>query len=253
MNSSFTERLRAGQRLLGTIISLPQPAIPEIMAGLGYDWLFLDTEHGVFDSTDLPTMCQAAGQVPVVIRVANHDSARISQALDSGAAGLIVPMVNTAEQARAVIAAAKYPAQGRRGIGLARAHGYGLGFADYLQKANQQTAMILQAEHIDAVNNIESILDVEGIDAILIGPNDLAASMGLTGQFTHPDVLQAMETVRLACQQRRIALGFFGINAEAVKTAMEQGFSLIAVGVDAVFMLNEASRTLKALQALESL
>ncbi len=248
MNSLFIEKLRNRELLLGTLLSMPQPAIAEIMAGIGYDWLFIDTEHGVFNTADLPAMCQAAGDCPCVIRVAGHDDARISWALDSGAAGLIIPMVNTAEEALSIIQASKYPPQGRRGIGLGRAQGYGLDFQNYLAGANQTIAMILQVEHINAVNNIEQIVAVEGIDAILIGPNDLSASMGKTGQFDDPEVLDAIARVKAACDVAGIPLGYFGVSAEAVSGAIEQGFSLIVVGVDALFMIKSASETLKALR-----
>ncbi len=252
MNSEFAEKLKRGDLLLGTLLSMPLPSVAEIMAKIGYDWLFIDTEHGDFTLSDLPGMCQAAGDCPCLVRVGGHDAARISRALDSGAAGLIIPMVNSAEEANKVIQASKYPPQGRRGIGLARAQGYGLDFQTYLAAANDAIVMILQVEHIDAVNHIEEIIAVPGIDAILIGPNDLAASMGMTGQFDAPEVLAAIARVKSVCEAAEIPLGFFGVSAESVSAVIEQGFSLIVVGVDALFMIKSASEALRTLRQLQN-
>ncbi len=249
MLSNFRKRLLAGESLLGTLISMPDPSVAEIMAGAGYDWLFIDSEHGAFDASHALGLLQAAGECPCVIRVPCTDDVWIKKVLDIGAAGIIAPQVNSPEQAARVISSCKYPPEGTRGIGIGRAHSYGYGFQGYLDQANDNIAVIIQAEHIDAVNNIDAITDVPGIDCILVGPYDLSASMGLIGQVGHPDVQAAIEKVRVCCESKDIPLGFFGVTPEAVKPYMEQGFNLIAVGVDVAFLGTAASEALTLLKS----
>ena len=182
--NNFNARLKRRELLLGTMLTLPSPETAEMISKCGFDWLFLDGEHGPASILEWQRVMQAvAGRSACVLRVPGGNEENINKALDIGANGIIVPMVNSAEQARAAVAWSRYPPTGKRGIGLARAHGYGLDFADYMARANDDVAVILQVEHIDAVNNIDAIADVEGVDAIFVGPYDLSASMGKTGQL----------------------------------------------------------------------
>ena len=232
----FRDRLLGGETLVGTMITLPSPEIVEIMVDAGFDWLFIDCEHGAFDARTAQSLLQAAGKrCPCVIRVPNSDDVWIKKALDIGAAGIIVPQVNSALQARAVVSSCKYPPIGSRGVGIGRAQGYGVRFGEYVADANNRVAVIVQAEHIDAVHCIEEIIEVPGIDAVLIGPYDLSASLGKIGQLEDSEVISAIEKVRSCCRKVAIPLGFFGVDAEAVKPYMVQGFTLIAVGVDVLF------------------
>lgn len=242
---SFAERLRQKERLLGTMLTLPSAEIAELLANAGYDWLFIDAEHGAFDPHDAQRMLQAAGDCPAVIRVPSSDDIWLKKALDIGAAGVIVPQVNTAEQARQIVDACKYSPVGNRGIGISRAHLYGLAFEDYLNTANQQTAVILQAENEQAVANIESIVSVKGVDAILIGPYDLSANLGKIGQINDPIVQATIEKIRQACVDADMSLGIFGVSADAVKPYLDKGFNLITVGTDTIFMINAAKKTLQ--------
>ena len=244
----FRDKLVGGETLLGTMITLPSPEMVEIMVDVGFDWLFIDCEHGAFDASTAQSLLQAAGnRCPGVIRVPNSDDVWIKKALDIGASGIIVPQVNSAAQARAVVSSCKYPPTGSRGVGIGRAHGYGARFNEYVADANNQVAVIVQAEHIDAVNRIEEIATVPGIDAVLIGPYDLSASLGKIGQLDDPELIAAIEKVRICCSDAGIQLGFFGINAEAVKPYIAQGYTLIAVGVDVLFASSAAMSTLAAL------
>jgi 2-dehydro-3-deoxyglucarate aldolase/4-hydroxy-2-oxoheptanedioate aldolase len=248
VKSSFCSRLRNGELLIGTLVTLSSPEATEVMAHVGFDWLFIDTEHGPFDALGALALLQAAGEkCPCIVRVPVGDEVWIKKALDIGAAGIIVPQVNSAEQAERVVRYCKYPPEGVRGVGLARAHGYGGQFQEYLAEANQNIAVILQAEHKDAVANIQSIVKVPGIDALLIGPYDLSASMGKMGQVTDPEVQGAVSTVRQACLGAGIRLGAFGVSAEAVAPYIGQGFTLIAVGVDVLFLSAAAKETLAKL------
>ncbi len=244
---NFTQRLRQNDLLLGTMLTLPSPEVAEMIASCGYDWLFMDGEHGSLSTLDWQRVLQAvAGRSAAIIRVATNSEREIKKLLDIGADGIIVPQVNSAEQARHVVACCKYPPQGIRGVGLARAHGYGGNFADYMETANTRIAVIVQAEHIDAVNNIDAIVEVDGIDAVFIGPYDLSASMGLMGQVDHPEVVEAIERVGHACRQRNIALGY--TTAESVQGYMSKGYHLICAGTDAGFVLDGAATTLQKLR-----
>jgi len=243
MNKSFRQRLEARELLVGTMVTLGAPEVAEIMADAGFDWLFLDAEHSTLDTLELQRLLQGAGLTPGVVRVATSAEVPIKKALDIGAAGIIAPMVNSAEQAAQVVRWAKYAPLGTRGVGIGRAHGYGAKFQEYVQQANEQVAVIVQAEHIDAVNNIETIAQVAGVDAVLVGPYDLSASLGWLGEVRHPEVVAAIEHVTQVCQAMQLPLGIFGLSAEAVKPYIERGYTLIAVGVDVVLM-GEAAKQL---------
>lgn len=245
---SFAQRLRNQELLLGPIVTLRSPEISEVLARAGFDWLFIDAEHGPFDPHDALQLLQAAGGCPGVIRVPAHDEVWIKKALDIGAAGIIVPQVNTPGQARRIVAAAKYAPMGQRGVGIGRAHGFGLTFNDYLRGANDDTCVIIQAEHRDAVDNIGELAKVDGIDAILIGPYDLSASYGKPGELNDPEVRDAIAQITRKCKDAGMPLGIFGSDAAAVMPFIDQGFTLIAVGCDTLFIIAAAQRTLAAIR-----
>ena len=242
---NFAQRVRSGQVLMGTLVSLPSPEICELLANVGYDWLFIDAEHGAFNPQQAQSMLQAAAPTPCVIRVPEGESVWIKKALDIGAAGVIVPQVHTSAQARKIIKHCKYAPVGDRGIGIGRAHKYGLDFERYLEHANNETAVILQAESRKAVDNINDIVKLKGVDAILIGPYDLSASLGKPGEINHPLVQSAINKIIKACQKAKVSMGFFGVSAEAVLPYKERGFTLLTTGVDTTFLIKSASETLK--------
>ncbi len=237
MTDDFRSRLRRGDRLLGTLVTLASPATAEILADVGFDWLFVDAEHGPLETREILGILQAVGdRVPCIVRVPSADEVAIKKVLDLGAAGIIAPQVNTAEEAADVVRFSRYAPQGTRGVGLARAHGYGFRFQEYLETANDRVAVIVQAEHAAAVENIESITEVEGIDAVLLGPYDLAASLGRMGRVDDPVVTGAIERVTEACLAAGIPLGYFGVTAAAVRPYIARGFTLIIGGVDTLFL-----------------
>ena len=218
MFNGFRRRLASGERLVGTMVTLPCPSVAEILVAAGFDWLFLDAEHGPLEVPDLMGILQAVGErAPSLVRVPELSEGHIKKVLDIGAAGVIVPQVNSAEQAARVVQYARYAPQGSRGVGLARAHGYGFDFESYIQQANDKVTVVVQAEHRDAVDNIESIVAVPGVDCILLGPYDLAASMGKMGQVDDPAVTAAIGKVTAACKQANLPLGMFGVKAEAIQ------------------------------------
>jgi 2-dehydro-3-deoxyglucarate aldolase len=251
MTGTFRKRLKAGETLLGTFITLPCPAIAEILASVGFDWFFIDGEHGPFETGDIVAMLQAVGdRVACVVRVPGSDEGPIKKILDQGPEGLIVPQVNTADQAASIVRYARYAPAGARGVGLSRAQGYGLRFQDYLQNANERVAVIVQAEHARAVENIEAIVKVEGIDAVLVGPYDLAASLGKMGQIDDPAVVDAIEHVTKTCQAAGIPLGYFSASAAALRPMIARGYTLITAGVDTLFLAGAAQKLLDEVRGI---
>jgi 2-dehydro-3-deoxyglucarate aldolase len=249
MTHDFRARLLRGDRLLGTMVTLPSPEVAELMAAVGFDWLFLDAEHGVSQAHELQAMLQGAGAaVPCLVRIPAAAEIPIKKALDVGAAGIIAPQVNSAAQAEQVVRLAKYAPQGTRGVGVGRAHGYGLHLADYLATANQRLTVVVQAEHIDAVTQIEAIVGVTGVDAVLVGPYDLSASLGRPGEVDHPDVVAAIDRVTTVCLQAGMRLGFFGVSAAAVKPYMARGYTLIVAGLDTLLLGRAAKELLGQLK-----
>lgn len=243
MRHDFRSRLRSGETLLGTMVTLPSASTAEILAGAGFDWLFVDAEHGPLHTRELLAILQAVDhELPCIVRVPAAAEVPIKQALDLGAAGIIAPQVNTAEQAAAVVRFARYSPDGSRGVGLARAHGYGFEFGEYAESANERIAVVIQVEHIRAVENVEAIVRVEGVDGVLLGPYDLAASLGKMGRVDDPVVADAIEHVATACQAAGVSLGYFGVSAEAVKPYIARGYTLIVAGVDTLLLGNAARK-----------
>ncbi len=241
----FKTRLAAGEKLYGTMITLPSPATAEVLATAGFDWFFIDGEHSPLGVPEILSILQAVGdKVTCIVRVPEAAELPIKKILDLGATGIIVPQVNTVQQATDIVRWAKYAPVGSRGVGVARAHGYGESFASYIENANNETVVIVQAEHEAAVDNIEEMVKVPGIDAIQLGPYDLSASMGLMGQIDHPKVVAAIERVISVSQGAGLPIGCFGITANAVKTDIARGCNLITVGVDSMFLGHAAKKVL---------
>jgi 2-dehydro-3-deoxyglucarate aldolase/4-hydroxy-2-oxoheptanedioate aldolase len=253
MNLGLRARLLAGELLMGTILTLPTPEVAEILAAAGFEWLFIDNEHAPLEFRDAQMLLQAAGTgCPCLVRVPAGDEVWIKKALDIGAAGVIVPQVHTAEQAERVVRLCKYPPEGSRGVGVARAHGYGSRFNEYVATANEQVAVIVQAESAAAVRNIESIVKVPGIDGVLIGPYDLSSSLGKAGELEDPDVRRAVAAIRESCQRAGKRLGAFGVDAASVRPFIEAGFTLIAVGIDTLFLSGAARAALSEITLTSS-
>jgi 2-keto-3-deoxy-L-rhamnonate aldolase RhmA len=240
--ASFADRLRRRELLLGMIVTLPAAEAAEVLSAGGLDWLFVDTEHAALDFLAAQTLLQAA-RVPCVVRVPDGAEATLKKALDIGATGVVVPMVNTAQQAKAIVSFCKYPPRGVRGVGLVRAQGYGFDFQRYVRTANDETVVVVQCEHIAAVEAIDAIVAVDGVDAIFVGPYDLSGSMGRLGEVEHPDVLAAIARVAEACKKAGRALGIYVGSTAAAKRFIAQGYTLVAVGTDTIH-LGEAARSI---------
>jgi len=249
MTNEFRARLKRRDKLIGTMVTLASASSAEVLASLGFDWLFVDAEHGPLETRELLAILQAVGdKAACIVRVPEAAELPIKKALDLGAHGIIVPQVNTAEQAADVVRFARYAPEGARGVGLARAHGYGLEFREYLSAANREIAVIVQAEHALAVENIDAIVRVPGVDAVLLGPYDLSASLGKMGQIDDPAVVAAIGRVTHACHAVGMPLGYFGVTAAAVRPFLARGYTLLVAGVDTLFLANGAKAVLAELR-----
>ena len=248
VDCGFINGLRAGKRLVGTIVGLPSPEIAEIMAGAGFDWLFIDAEHGPIDPLTAQRMLQAAGRCPCIVRVPAADEAWLKKVLDIGAAGVLVPQVRTASEVERVVERCRYAPQGVRGIGAARAHAYGARYAEYAATANETVAVIVQAENREAIDNIEAIASVPGVDAVFVGPYDLSASFGKLAAVDDAEVVGAIRRVRDVCRQRSVALGAFAATPDAARPLIADGFNLIAVGADTSALVSASRAVVDALK-----
>ena len=250
MNTNFRKGLKNGNLLIGTLITMPVPEVAEIMIEVGFDWLFVDTEHASFNAKDALKILQTAGnRCPCAVRIPANNEVWIKKALDIGADGIIAPQVNSADEAEKIVRLCKYPPRGVRSVGIGRAHKYGLGFKEYVEKANDDVAVILQAENTNALKNISEIVRVPGIDAVFIGPYDLSASMGKMGNLTHPDVRNAIATIAEYCRNAGRCVGIFVDTAENAAAFLRQGFTLIAISTDGLYMALGAKKTLNSLKS----
>jgi 4-hydroxy-2-oxoheptanedioate aldolase len=208
--ASLPQRLRAGDRLLGTIVKLPSPAAVEISGLAGLDLVMLDTEHGLADGVALNHHLRSArvAGLPALVRVGAPDAAEILRALDAGADGVVVPHVSSREQAAAAVAAARYPPEGRRGLALSTpAGGYGSrSVTEHLADARLRTTVVVQLEDAEAVEHAEAIVATPGVDAALLGTTDLAASLGHAGDASHTEVRAAIDAFAAAANAHGVPL-----------------------------------------------
>lgn len=233
--------LAANQPSIGSWIQIPHPSVAEIMGQAGYAWVAVDLEHGAIAVHQLPDIFRAlelGGTLPLA-RLAQGQVKDCKQALDAGAGGVIVPMVETAAQLLQVRDACRWPPNGTRGVGFSRANLFGKNFEAYREEA-QAPLLVAMIEHIGAVENLEDILSVEGLDAILIGPYDLSASMGLTAEFDTREFVVVMNRIRILCNQYRISCGVHVVtpNTDTLKQRIQEGYRFIAYSIDAVFLNN---------------
>lgn len=237
---------------IGSWITIPHPSIAEIMAKSGFDWLVIDMEHSPIEiskAEELIRVIHLCG-LPVLVRVGENSSNLIKRVMDSGASGVIVPMVNTQEQARQAVEAVKYPPAGKRGVGLARAQGYGTLFEEYQGWVAKESTVIVQIEHIQAVKNMDAILSIDGVDGFIVGPYDLSASLGIPGQFDHHAMLEALETIKNVVNKGTKYSGFHVVapDVDAALAKLQEGYSFLAFGVDFLFIGEMCRVKLKSLR-----
>lgn len=239
------EKLRKKDIALGSWITLGHVAIAEIMAKAGFDWLVVDLEHstiGIDAAGDLIRTIDLCGVSPLV-RLTSNDPNQIKRVMDAGAHGIVVPMVNTRAEAERAVAATRYAPQGSRGVGLARAQGYGFDFKRYLKWQSDGPVVIVQVEHKDAVDRLEEILTVPGVDGFIIGPYDLSCSMGIPGQFENTKFIEAMTYIRETGQRLGCPAGLHIVepDPQRLEQTIREGYTFIAYSVD-IRMLDVSAR-----------
>jgi len=242
---NLKSKLSKQELSIGSWITLAHPAIAEIMSNAGFDWLVVDLEHSVIslrEAEELIRTIELSGVVPLV-RLTSNNPDQIKRVMDAGAHGIIVPMVNSVESAMKAVNHVKYPNVGVRSFGLARAQKYGVEFHEYMNWQQDNTVVIVQIEHIKAVRKVRDILNVDGVDGFIIGPYDLSGSMGIPGQFDHPDFLKAIKTITKAAKELQKPGGIHVVepNPEELSNAIDQGHNFIAYSVD-IRMLDNMCR-----------
>lgn len=232
------------KQLFGLIYTTGSLQVAEMISQSGFEWVMIDMEHSAMSIDTVQSALQAFGTgILKIVRVPGNDEIWIKRVLDTGCDGIMVPMIKTGKEALKAVRASRYPPDGQRSVGLTRAHGYGQTSDKYLSSANKQLIIMLQAEHSDAVKNIDSIISVKGFDSIFIGPYDLSASMDLMGKVTHPQVIETIDFIKKKCLDADIPYGIFGANPDVLVREIKDGCKYILCGVD-VFLF---SSTLKVL------
>ncbi len=240
----FKQRMSAGEVQHGIFVAMVDPVAAEICAGAGFDWLMIDMEHAPNDLRSVLHQLQAmaASGVPIAVRPPQGDPVIIKRLLDIGVQTLVIPMVETAEQAAALVAAVRYPPRGVRGVGpsMARAAQWNR-IAGYLNSADEQVALVCQVESIAGVAAAAAIAAVDGVDAVFVGPSDLAASMGHIGNPQNPDVQRAVNDAIAAVCATGTAAGVFAATVEGARTYAVAGATMIAVGTDIALFAESTS------------
>ena len=246
-HNPFKNALKNGQQQYGFWLGLCNPLSAELLAQTGYDWLLIDGEHAPNDLRTVLAQLQAIQGSPshAVVRLVDHDTAKIKQYLDIGAQSLLIPMVETAQQAQTLAQAVTYPPKGVRGVGTALARAaYWNQVDDYFAAVDNELCLLIQVESVTALENLDEILSVERIDGVFIGPADLAASMGYLGQPAHPEVKAAVETAISKIRAAGKAAGTLATNREIAKYYEKAGIQFVALGVDTLLLAQQARKLL---------
>lgn len=252
---NLRQTLRHGGHVVGTWLNSGSPIVAELLALSGFDFVCVDLEHSAVDLPQAQALFQAivAGNPDCapIARLHGVDYALVKRYLDAGARGVIGPLVNTAEQARALVDAVKYPPIGKRGVGFCRANQYGLNLGREVVAANEEVLVAVQIEHVEGVRNIDSILSVPGVDAVFIGPYDLTASMGITAQFENPEYLAAQATVLRACARAGVASGIHVVepNSRELLARVGEGYRFLAYSLDITMIARSSAEGLRTIRA----
>ena len=237
--NQIRRKLQKKEPSIGTWQQIPNASISEILGLAGYDWVAVDLEHGSISVNQLPSLFRSielGGTLPLA-RISESKTKDCKQALDAGAGGVIAPMIKNAKQLKKVREACCWPPIGTRGVGFSRANLFGLDFESYKKEAGSPL-LIAQIEHIEAVENLDEILQVDGLDAIIVGPYDLSASMNITGEFESKEFTDVMDKIINRCKKYEIPFGDHIVHPDkkTLTKKIEQGFRFIAYGIDGVFL-----------------
>ena len=245
-------KLQDGATVFGVGARLPEPGIVEVLGYAGLDYVRIDGEHGSISWTAMERMILAAYAVGItpIVRIHENNAAMIMRALDLGAMGILVPHCRSAEDAQQIVDGALYPPQGKRGVGPGRSIKYGaVSTEDYYAGINDEIVVAAMIEDAEAIENIDEIVEIEGIDVLSIGKSDLAASLGVTGQTSHPKVIEASEKVLAAAAPKKIAVGCPAGTVEEGLKVMKRGFRVLSCGNAETFLLRGIQKHLQALQS----
>lgn len=246
MNSSnLKNKLNQGKLTVGSWITIGDAAIAEIFSNAGFDWLVIDLEHSsisIDQAGDLIRTIDLSGVAPLV-RLTSNDPNQIKRVMDCGAHGIVVPSINSAYEASLAVASTRYAPDGLRGVGLARAQDYGSNFTGYLEWQKTSPVVIVQIEHINALDNLEAIFTTKGVDGFIIGPYDLSCSMGMPGDFHHPEFKEVVQKILRAGKESGCPSGIHLVepDAELLNNTIEEGYKFIAYSVD-IRMLDVSAR-----------
>lgn len=231
--------LKNGGHSIGSWIQIPHASIAEIIGKAGYDWAAVDMEHGSISLHQLPDIFRAlelGGTLPLV-RLAKGSTEDCQQVLDAGAGGIIVPNIHSAQQLESIRAATQWPPSGIRGVGFSRANLFGKNFEQYTQEA-QNPLLIAMIENIEAVNNLDEILKIKGLDALLIGPYDLSASLGMTASFDNSEFISVIESIKVKADKALVPCGFHVVSPSIneLKEKLSDGYRFLAYSTDSVIL-----------------
>jgi 2-keto-3-deoxy-L-rhamnonate aldolase RhmA len=246
----FGTRLKSSDFLIGTWLTLLDPVVPELLAGSGFDLLVADGEHGPVATSDLVQMLIAtrAAGVPILYRVAANEPVRIMHALDSGASGVVIPQVRTVADVERAVAWCRYPPVGLRGIAPRRASEYGRSATAYMVRANDEVTCCIQIETQEALEVLDELLEVPGVDTLLVGPNDLAASLGHTAQITDRAVEDAVAHIVERATAHGIPAGVWTQSTTVARLRREQGFRWATVSADYSFIVTAADAAIREIR-----
>lgn len=248
LDNPVKEKLKNGGTAIGVFIPMPSPDIVEISALAGFDFVLLDAEHGRISPGDAYPMILAAEarDIPALVRVGENSRQVVLKYLDLGVSGVMIPQTNTAESARDAVQGMRYAPDGLRGLAGGRTFDYGVGtpMADLVPRINDRVMTIIQFEHIDALEHVEEILEIPGLDLFFVGPTDLGQSMGYAGQTGHPEVERVIQDVADRVRGRGVPLAIVAPDAETTNRRIEQGFQVVVANAPALLM--RASRDMLA-------
>ncbi|MHB8567893.1 MAG: HpcH/HpaI aldolase family protein [Nitrososphaerales archaeon] len=248
MANNFKKKLKSGELCLGTWISIGSPDVVDILRNLEFDWFVIDTEHSYISTETAKSMIQVLGDQPrqsPLVRVGINDQLLIKRALDIGAQGIVVPLVNSGEEAERAVRYAMYPPRGMRGAAGARASRYGMNLGGYLRSSNDEVTIAVQIETTEALSNLDEILGTKGVDIGFVGPTDLTMSLGLIDDRNNQKVVEAMSRVAKTCEKHGKTPGTMAVSVEEARKWISLGFKFVSLASDAKQLIVGAQSFLK--------
>ncbi len=237
--NSIRQRVLNGDLLTGTFLNLGSSVTVEMSGDSGLDWLLIDLEHGPSDQDSLLHLLQAASATPAspIVRIAFNETVRFKKTLDLGAAGVMVPWIRNAEEAKEAVSAMRYPPRGIRGVAKSpRGTGFGYNFDDYFARNHELLLTVIQIERVEALEEIDEIASIDGVDVLFIGPMDLSVSLGHPGDFQHPEQQEAYRKVIAAAKNNGKSAGILLQTIDQIEPTVELGFKFIAIGSDSALV-----------------